>query len=58
MSTYLDPATALTIARAARAEEIRAAEEHRLAHPRSSRRSGRTWRVRWHPAWHRPALAG
>ena len=42
MSTYIDPATALRIARNARADEIRSAERARLARTAKPRGGGST----------------
>jgi hypothetical protein len=60
MSTYIDPATALRIARASQADDIRLAQRRRLA--RSARRPAppkppaqrRPW---FRVSWNRPAVA-
>ena len=61
MTTYIDPATALRIARAARADQIRFAEETRRTRQAKPRGGGGTARPRrrlraW-PTFRRPALA-
>ncbi len=66
MATYLDPATALRIAREARAEDIRRAEAHRVGRrlavgARRARRPPRPGRGRWRirPArWTTPRPVG
>jgi|KBSSwiStaDraftv2_1062776.scaffolds.fasta_scaffold1965926_1 hypothetical protein len=61
MSTYIDPATALRIARNARADEIRSAEQARLARTAKPRGGGSTAkprrRLRAKPTFTRPAIA-
>jgi len=61
MSTYIDPATALRIARDARADEIRFAEQTRLARtarPRGGDSTARPRRRLWaRPTFTRPAVA-
>jgi hypothetical protein len=61
MSTYIDPATAITIARQARAEQIRQAERYRqtrVARGRDVRADRPASRRRWHLTWRRTAIAG
>jgi hypothetical protein len=60
MSTYIDPSTAIRIARQARAEQIRQAEQYHQA--RTARGHGDPGgspppRRRWHFAWRHPGFA-
>jgi hypothetical protein len=61
MSTYIDPATALRIARQVRADEIRSAEHARLARaagPRGGDSTAEPRRRLWaRPTFTRPAIA-
>jgi hypothetical protein len=61
MTTYIDPATALRIARSARADQIRFAEESRrtrTAKPRSGDSTAKPRRRLWaRPTFPRPAIA-
>ena len=61
MSTYIDPATALRIAHAARADQIRFAEEARRtrqAKPRGGDSTAKPRRRLWaRPTFIRPAIA-
>jgi hypothetical protein len=60
MSTYIDPATALRLARDARAQQLRAGEERRLLHPRRAADAAEVPSERRHLlriAWHGPAAA-
>jgi hypothetical protein len=57
MSSYLDPVTALMIARAARDEETRAAEQYHAARSLRRRPAGRRRGWKWPSAWPRPAIA-
>jgi hypothetical protein len=60
MTTYVDPATALRIARAARADQIRFAEETRRsreAKPRGGDRTAKPRRLWARPIFTRPAIA-
>ena len=61
MTTYIDPATALRIAHAARADQIRSAEEARrtrTAKPRGGDSTAKTRRRLWaRPTFTRPAIA-
>ena len=61
MSTYIDPATALRIARESRADEIRFAEQTRLARaakPRGGDGTAKPRRRLWaRPTFTRPAIA-
>lgn len=61
MTTYIDPATALRIAHAARADQIRFADETRLARkakPRGGDGTAKPRRRLWaRPTFIRPAIA-
>jgi len=57
MSTYIDPATALTLARSARQDEIRAAESYRRSRSARPPRPVNPKRPRWRIARPRPAVA-
>ena len=57
MSTYIDPATALTLARNAREDEIRAAEQYHRSHAVRPARPDKPQRPRWWIARPRPAVA-
>ena len=57
MSTYIDPATALTLARTSRAAEIRAAEEYHRSRSARPTRPVRPQRPRWRIPRPRPAVA-
>ncbi len=60
VSTYIDPATALTIARQARAEQMGRAEQYhqtRVARGRDVPADGPRPRRRWHLMWRRTATA-
>jgi hypothetical protein len=57
MSTYIDPATALTLARHARADEIRAAEQFHRSRAAKPTRPVKPQRPRWRIPRTRPAVA-
>jgi hypothetical protein len=60
VSTYIDPGTAITIARQARAEQIRQAERYhqtRIAHGHGGAADGPRPRRRWHIMWRQTAIA-
>ena len=57
MTTYIDPATALSLARTARADEIAAAEQYHLHRTLRPDRPSRRRRIPWRLVWHRPAVA-
>jgi hypothetical protein len=57
MSTYIDPATALTLARTAREAQIQAAEQYHRSRTTRPTRPDKTQRPRWWIARPRPAVA-
>jgi len=57
MSTYIDPATALTLARNAREDEIRAAELYHRNRTARPARPDKPQHPRWWIARPRPAVA-
>jgi hypothetical protein len=57
MSTYIDPATALTLARTARDAEIQAAEQYHRSRTARPTRPDEPRHPRWRFARPRPAVA-